>query len=186
MEAILISFFVVAIAEIGDKTQLLAIVLASRFKRPFAIIGGILSATIVNHLVAATGGFYLANLLEGFWFRLAVAISFLAMGVWALVPSRADVESSITNRGAYVATLLGMFVLEIGDKTQVATVALAARFHSVLLVATGTTLGMLAADIPAVFLADRATTLVPLRYVRAVAALIFLVLGVWGLVELHS
>ena len=139
---------------------------------------------MANHLVAATGGYYLADLLAGFWFRLVVALSFLAMGAWTLIPEREREEPLTSRSGAYLSTLLGIFVLEIGDKTQIATVALAARFHSVLLVATGTTLGMLAADIPAVLLAGRATSLVPIQYVRTIAALIFIVLGVWGLVDL--
>lgn len=184
MEAVLISFVVVAFAEFGDKTQLFAMVLATRFKRPLPIIAGIFAATVANHLVAAAGGYYLANLLGGFWFRLAIALSFIAMGAWALVPQNQTPEPSVSGASAFLAALIGDFVLEIGDKTQVATVALAARFHSVLLVAAGTTLGMLAADIPAVLLAGRATTLVPLRYVRIGAALIFLALGIGGLIDL--
>jgi putative Ca2+/H+ antiporter (TMEM165/GDT1 family) len=184
LQAVVISFLSVALAEFGDKTQLLAILLASRFRKPLPIIAGILAATIVNHLIAATGGYYLADLLEGFGFRLIVALSFVAMGLWTLVPDKQDQELNVGNFGAFLTTLIGIFVLEIGDKTQIATVALAAHFHSVVLVATGTTLGMLAADVPAVLLADRMTSLVPLRVMRAVAALIFIALGVWGLVDL--
>lgn len=174
-----------ALAEFGDKTQLLAIVLASRFKKPLPIIAGIATATVANHLLAAAGGYYLSSLFGGFWFRFAVAVSFLGMGIWTLVPDRPADEGTISDSGAYLATVVAIFVLEIGDKTQIATAALAARFHSILLVATGTTIGMLAADTPAVFLAERATTLVPLQVVRAITALIFLGLGVWALLELR-
>jgi putative Ca2+/H+ antiporter (TMEM165/GDT1 family) len=186
VESIVISFLVVALAEFGDKTQLLAIVLASRFKQPAPVIGGILAATVANHLLAAAGGFYLSNLLEGFWFRLAVALSFVAMGIWTLIPDKADLEPPVGRGSAFLVTLAGVFLLEIGDKTQIATVALAARFHSILLVATGTTLGMMAADVPAVLLAEVVSTRVPLRLVRIGTALIFLLLGGWGLLELRS
>jgi putative Ca2+/H+ antiporter (TMEM165/GDT1 family) len=183
LQAVIVSFLSVALAEFGDKTQLLAILLSARFKKPLPIIAGILGATIVNHLIAATGGYYLADFFGGFWFRLFVSLSFLAMGLWTLVPDKEE-ELKVGDFGAFLTTLIGIFVLEIGDKTQIATVALAARFHSVLLVATGTTLGMLAADVPAVLLAERVTNFAPMRVMRAVAALIFIGLGVWGLVEL--
>jgi Ca2+/H+ antiporter, TMEM165/GDT1 family len=186
VQAVLISFVSVALAEFGDKTQLLAILLAARFKKPLPIIVGILCATVVNHLIAATGGYYIANLLGGFWFRLAISLSFVAMGLWTLVPDKQDTAPNIGNFGAFLTTLIGIFVLEIGDKTQIATVMLAARFHSVLLVATGTTLGMLAADVPAVLLAEQVTAFAPLRVMRAVAALIFLGLGAWGLLEIFA
>ncbi len=182
METVLISTFLVAIAEIGDKTQLLAIVLAARFKKPVPICLGILAATVANHLLAAMGGYFIADLLSGFWFRIAVSAAFIAMALWTLVPDKMDDDARThDSTSAFLATLVSFFIVEIGDKTQIATVALAARFHSVALVATGTTLGMLIADIPAVFLAEKASEIVPLNYVRAGAAAIFLVLGLWGL-----
>jgi putative Ca2+/H+ antiporter (TMEM165/GDT1 family) len=184
VQAVLVSYITVALAEFGDKTQLLAIVLASRFKKPLPIIAGIFTATVLNHLLAATGGYYLADFFGGFWFRLIIALSFVAMGITSLIPDKSEFQPPIGNSGAYLTTLLGIFVLEVGDKMQIATIALAARFHSILLVAIGTTLGMLSADIPAVFLAERATTVVPLRVVRFVAALIFLALGAWGVIEM--
>lgn len=181
MEPILISTLLVAVAEIGDKTQLLAIVLTARFKRPAPIIFGILCATAANHLTAAAGGYFIADLLKGFWFQIGVSLAFVAMAVWTLVPDTMEEARERTAAGAFLTTLVSFFFVEIGDKTQVATVALAARFHSIALVATGTTLGMLLADIPAVLLAEKATEIVPLKYVRAGAAAIFLALGLWGL-----
>jgi Ca2+/H+ antiporter, TMEM165/GDT1 family len=184
VETLVLSTFVVALAEIGDKTQLLAIVLATRFRQPVPIILGILSATVANHLLAAAGGFYLSRVLGGTWFQLVIASSFIAMAVWTLVPDNAAGEVRGGSRsGAYAATLVAFFFVEVGDKTQIATIALAARFHDIFLVATGTTLGMLLADVPAVLLADRVIKIIPIAYVRTTAALLFFVLGAWGLFE---
>jgi len=182
MEPVLISALVVAVAEIGDKTQLLAIVLTARFRRPVPIILGIFSATTANHLLAATGGYFIADLLKGLWFQIGVALAFIAMAAWTLVPDKADdAISEGAQASAFLATLIAFFFVEIGDKTQIATIALAARFHSIALVATGTTLGMLLADVPAVLLAEKVTEIVPLKYVRLAAAAMFLGLGGWGL-----
>jgi len=184
MNALIISALVVALAEIGDKTQLLAILLATRFRAPLPIIGGILVATIANHLLAATAGYYLSGLLAGTWFKLVVAVSFLAMAAWTLVPDKADDASGSGGRwGAFLTTLVAFFLVEIGDKTQLATLALAARFHSIVIVAAGTTLGMMIADVPAVLLGEAATKVVPLRYVRWGAAAVFALLGLWALAE---
>jgi putative Ca2+/H+ antiporter (TMEM165/GDT1 family) len=184
MEPLLVSALVVAISEIGDKTQLLAILLATRFKSPWPIIAGILAATVANHLLAATAGYYLSGLLNGMWFRVFVGVSFIAMAAWALIPDKADELKHGTGRfGVFLTTLVAFFLVEIGDKTQVATVALAARFHSVFLVAAGTTLGMMAADVPAVFLGEAAVKIVPLKYVRIGTALVFAVLGLWALLQ---
>ena len=184
MEPLFISTLVVAIAEIGDKTQLLAVLLATRFKKPWAIIAGILAATIANHLAAATAGYFISGLLQGPWFRIFVGVSFIAMAAWTLVPDKADDGPRSDSRwGAFVTTLISFFLVEIGDKTQIATVALAARYHSVFRVALGTTIGMMAADIPAVFLGEAATKIVPVRYVRWGAAAIFALLGLWVLAE---
>ena len=185
MEPLLVSTLVVALAEIGDKTQLLAILLATRFGKPLPIIAGILCATIANHLLAATAGYFISGLLSGFWFRIAVAASFIAMAAWTLVPDKEEeLKTSSSNWGAFATTLAAFFLVEIGDKTQIATVALAARFHTVFLVAAGTTLGMMIADIPAVFLGEAATKIVPLKYVRIGTAAIFAGLGLWALAQL--
>ena len=185
MEPLLVSTLVVAISEIGDKTQLLAILLATRFKQPWPIIAGIFCATIANHLLAALAGYYLSALLSGTWFKLFVALGFLAMAGWALIPDKADDLKENTGRlGVFFTTLVSFFLVEIGDKTQIATLALAARFHTVVLVAAGTTLGMMIADIPAVFLGEAATKIVPLKYVRMGTAVIFAGLGLWALAQL--
>jgi putative Ca2+/H+ antiporter (TMEM165/GDT1 family) len=185
MEALLVSTAVVALAEIGDKTQLLAIVLATRFKKPIPIILGIFCATIANHLLAATGGYFLSNVLSGVWFQTAVALSFVAMGIWTLIPDTLDdAQEDHKLASAFLTTLVVFFLVEIGDKTQIATAALAARFHDVFLVAVGTTTGMMLADVPAVFLAERATAIIPLKYVRVGAALLFLALGLLQMMSL--
>ena len=180
METIWISALVVAIAEIGDKTQLLAIVLAARFRRPIPIIFGILAATLLNHGLAATLGYWLGKVLSGPVFQIAVGVGFLAMAVWALVPDKEDEEAlKRTAGGVFLTTLVAFFLVEIGDKTQIATTLLAARFHTIGLVTVGTTLGMMAANVPAVFLGEAATKIVPLKYVRLTAAIAFAGLGVW-------
>ncbi len=186
MEALLASTLVVAIAEIGDKTQLLAIILATRFKKPIPIILGILAATLVNHALAATVGYWVSDFLSGAWFKWALAISFLSMGAWALIPDKADDEDqkNTSRYGVFVTTAVSFFLVEMGDKTQLATVALGAKFHSIAWVAAGTTLGMMLANVPAVYLGEAATKIVPLKYVRMAAAAIFVVLGLWQVAEL--
>lgn len=185
MESLLVSTLVVAIAEIGDKTQLLAMILATRFKKPVPIILGILVATLANHALAATAGYWVADLLSGQWFKWAIAVSFIAMAAWALIPDKADDdEAGATSRyGVFLTTTIAFFLVEMGDKTQIATVALSARFHSIACVAAGTTLGMMIANIPAVYLGEAATKIVPLKYVRIGAAAIFLALGIWAAIE---
>ena len=184
MEALLTSTAVVALAEIGDKTQLLAIILATRFKRPWPVIGGILVATLANHFLAALLGEQVANLLDGHWFRYAVALSFIAMAAWTLVPDRADEGPQSDARfGAFLTTLVAFFLVEMGDKTQIATIALGARFHSVLPVMAGTTLGMMLANVPAVFLGEALIARVPLGVVRGLAALLLLAVGLWLLLQ---
>lgn len=186
METILTSAAVVAFAEIGDKTMLLAIVLATRLRRPLPIILGILVATLANHALAALVGDIAANLLEGKWFRYAVAAGFIAMAAWTLVPDKLDDddEPAVTPRfGAFITTLIAFFLVEMGDKTQVATIALGARFQNVALVTTGTTLGMLLVNVPAVLFGGKIVERVPLVVVRAIAAALFAVIGVWLLVE---
>jgi len=182
LEPLFTSTAVVAIGEIGDKTQLLAIVLAAKFKKPVPIILGILAATLLNHTIAATLGYYIADFLSGPPFRILVGMSFLAMAAWALKPDKMDDElKTFTRGGIFVATLITFFLVEIGDKTQIATTLLAARYHQIGLVTAGTTTGMLIADIPAVLLGEAATRIVPLKYVRWAAAAIFAVIGAWVL-----
>jgi len=181
VEALLTSTAVVALAEIGDKTQLLAIVLATRFKKPVPIILGILGATILNHFFAALVGSQVANLLDGYWFRVAVAASFVIMGLWTLIPDKFDDDElkSTGTRGAFLTTLIAFFFVEMGDKTQIATIALGARFHDVIPVTTGTTLGMMLANVPAVFLGSALIRVVPLNIVRMIAAGLFVAIGGW-------
>ena len=182
LEPLFTSTAVVAIGEIGDKTQLLAIVLAAKFKRPVPIILGILAATLLNHTLAATLGYFVADILSGQPFRIAVGAAFLAMAAWALKPDRIDDQLTTTTRGGvFIATLVTFFLVEIGDKTQIATTLLAARYHQIWLVTLGTTTGMLLADVPAVLLGEAATRIVPLKYVRWTAAAIFAVIGAWVL-----
>ena len=184
MQAMLTSTAVVALAEIGDKTQLLAIVLATRFKRPWPIIAGIFCATIANHFFAALVGAEAASFLKGQSFRYLIAASFIVMAIWTLIPDRLDrVEDRPPRFGAFLSTLIAFFLVEIGDKTQLATVALAARFHSIVAVMSGTTLGMMLADVPAVFLGNALIKRVPMRAVRIVAALLFLAIGLWLLAQ---
>jgi len=187
MDIILTSTLLVALAEIGDKTMLLAIILAARFRTPWQIIAGIFTATIVNHALAAWAGMALAGLLDSFWFRLAIAIGFIAMAVWTLVPDTIDEEEEKPARfGIFVTTVVAFFAAEMGDKTQIATVALGARYHAVELVAIGTTLGMMIANVPAVLFGDRITQIVPLKYMRIAAATIFAILSVIAIRDLMS
>lgn len=179
MEAFLVSTGVVAIAEIGDKTQLLALVLAARYRAPLPIILGILVATLANHGIAASAGILVADLLGPDILRNALGVSFLAMAVWVLVPDKVDEDETGTQArfGPFLTTLIAFFLLEIGDKTQIATIALAARFDALLLVTAGTTLGMMLANIPAVLIGKAAATKIPMKAAHAVAALIFALMG---------
>ncbi|MBX3430180.1 MAG: TMEM165/GDT1 family protein [Hyphomonadaceae bacterium] len=179
MEALFTSAGLVAIAEIGDKTQLLAIVLAARFRAPVPIILGILCATLLNHAAAATLGYFIAQWLTGQTFQLVVGAAFILMAGWALIPDKEDDRAASSNAGGvFLTTLIAFFFVEIGDKTQIATSLLAARFHDIALVTTGTTLGMMLANVPAVLLGETATRFVPLSYVRASAALLMAATGV--------
>jgi putative Ca2+/H+ antiporter (TMEM165/GDT1 family) len=174
---------VVAVAEIGDRTQLLAILLATRFRKPVPIIAGIFLATLANHGLAATVGYFAADLLKGRWFQYLIAASFFATAAWSLIPDKDDdLPKQTSGLGVFATTAVAFFIVEMGDKTQIATLSLAARFHNILLVATGTTLGMMAANIPAVLLGEAATRIVPLRLVRLGAAGLFLGLGLWTLI----
>ncbi|MEZ5956508.1 MAG: TMEM165/GDT1 family protein [Hyphomonadaceae bacterium] len=183
MEALWTSAGLVAIAEIGDKTQLLAIVLAARFRAPVPIILGILCATLLNHAAAAALGFIIAQWLSGQTFQLIVGAAFVLMAAWALIPDKDDDRAEKMNAGGvFLTTLAAFFLVEIGDKTQIATSLLAARFQDIALVTTGTTLGMMLANVPAVLLGEAATKIVPLTYVRASAAVLMAATGVWVIV----
>lgn len=179
MEAFLVSTGIVALAEIGDKTQLLALLLAAKFRKPVPIILGILVATLANHGLAGAIGTWLTSLASPDVLRWVLGISFLAMAGWILVPDKIDEdETKLARFGVFGTTVIAFFLAEMGDKTQVATVALAAQYHAVFAVVAGTTLGMLLANVPAVLLGDRVATRMPVRTVHAVAAALFAVLGV--------
>lgn len=185
MDAILASTAVVALAEIGDKTMLLAIVLATRFRQPVPIIFGILVATLASHGIAAFLGQAVAGLLEGAWFRFVVGAGFIAVAAWTLVPDKLDEEDAPrpARFGAFLTTAIAFFIVEIGDKTQVATIALGAQFQDVLLVTVGTTAGMMLANVPAVWFGQRIVDVVPLKSVRAIAAALFLAIGLWVIAQ---
>ena len=188
IEALLSSTVVVALAEIGDKTMLLAIVLAARLRAPWAILAGILVATLANHALAALVGSQVAGLLQADWLRIAVALGFIAMAAWTLVPDKLDDDENTVRStgGAFLTTLISFFLVEMGDKTQIATIALAAHYQSVLIVAAGTTLGMMLVNGPAVFLGEAIERRVSMKLTRALAALLFLVLGFWQLAEIFG
>ncbi|HEX7983433.1 MAG TPA: TMEM165/GDT1 family protein [Duganella sp.] len=179
MEALLVSTGIVALAEIGDKTQLLAFVLAAKFRRPLPIIAAIFVATVANHAFAAAIGTWITGLLGPDTLRWVLGASFLAMAVWTLVPDKLDDEDTkLARYGVFLTTLIAFFVAEMGDKTQVATVALAARYDALIAVVCGTTLGMMIANVPAVYLGDRIAGRFSLKLVHGIAAAVFAVLGV--------
>lgn len=185
MEAVLTSTAVVALAEIGDKTMLLAIVLAARFGKPLPIVLGILVATLANHGIAAFLGQTAASLLEGPWFRYAVGAGFVAMAIWTLVPDKLDEseEPKAPRFGPFLTTTVAFFIVEIGDKTQVATIALGAQFQDVVAVTIGTTLGMMLANVPAVYLGNAIVERISMKLVRGIAAALFLGIGIWVIAE---
>ncbi|MEI8302877.1 MAG: TMEM165/GDT1 family protein [Burkholderiales bacterium] len=179
MEALLVSTGIVALAEIGDKTQLLSFVLAAKFRRPLPICLGILVATLANHALAGAVGAWLTTVLGPTALRWGLGVSFIAMAAWMLVPDRFDEsEARFARLGVFGTTLIAFFVAEMGDKTQVATVALAARYHEFIAVVAGTTLGMMLANVPAVVLGDRIAHRLPVRLVHGIAAAVFALLGV--------
>ncbi len=181
MEAFLVSTGVVALAEIGDKTQLLALVLAAKFRKPIPIILGILVATVVNHAVAGAAGAWISALVGPTAMRWILGLSFIAMAAWTLVPDKYDDDEkkdAAPRFGVFVTTLIAFFLLEMGDKTQIATVALAAKYSSLVAVVAGTTLGMMLANVPAVLLGEVAAKKLPMQVVHRIAAAIFLALGV--------
>ena len=180
MEAFLVSTGIVALAEMGDKTQLLSLVLAARFRKPWPIVLGILVATVVNHGLAGAVGAWVTTVLGPQWLRWILGASFIAMAVWMLIPDKLDDDDSggaSPRLGIFGTTVVAFFLAEMGDKTQIATVMLAAQYQAWAAVVAGTTLGMMLANVPVVWLGDRLTRLVPLRVVHLVSALIFAVLG---------
>jgi putative Ca2+/H+ antiporter (TMEM165/GDT1 family) len=188
MEAFLVSLGVVALAEIGDKTQLLALVLAARFRRPVPIILGILVATLANHALAGAVGAWLAAAIGPMAMRWILGLSFIAMAVWTLIPDKLDDEKDAAEPrfGVFGTTVVAFFLLEMGDKTQIATIALAARYASLASVVAGTTAGMMLANVPAVLLGEVAARKLPMRLVHGIAGAIFLVLGVLVLLGVGS
>jgi putative Ca2+/H+ antiporter (TMEM165/GDT1 family) len=179
MEAFLVSTGIVALAEIGDKTQLLALVLAARFRKPLPIILGILVATLANHAMAGALGAWLAAQVGPTAMRWILGLSFIAMAAWMMVPDKYDEQEQAASRfGVFGTTLLAFFLVEMGDKTQIATVALAAKYPSLVGVVAGTTLGMMIANVPAVLLGEVAARKLPMRLVHGIAAAIFVLLGV--------
>jgi putative Ca2+/H+ antiporter (TMEM165/GDT1 family) len=185
MDAFLVSTGIVALAEIGDKTQLLAFLLAARFRRPLPIVFGIFAATIANHAFAAAVGALVSKLLGPDVMRWVLGLAFIGMAAWIMVPDDIDEEEAAPARfGVFLTTVIAFFLAEMGDKTQVATVALAARYPSAVAVVAGTTLGMMLANVPAVYFGDRIAGRVPLKLVHGIAALVFLVLGVATLLGL--
>lgn len=180
MESLLVSTGVVALAEIGDKTQLLAFILAARFKKPVPIIAGILLATIVNHGLAGALGAWITASIRPDILRCALGLSFIGMAIWTLIPDKIEEEETQIARrfGVFGATLITFFLAEMGDKTQIATVAMAAHYSLPLMVVIGTTLGMLIADVPAVFAGEKLANKIPMKLVHSIAAAIFAGLGV--------
>ena len=180
METLLVSAGVVALAELGDKTQLLAFILAARFKKPVPIILGILCATIVNHGLAGALGAWITSALSPGILRWVLGLSFIGMAVWTMIPDTIEEEETRAAHrfGVFGATLITFFLAEMGDKTQIATVAMAAHFGAPVLVVIGTTLGMLIADVPAVFVGDKLASKIPMKLVHAIAAGIFALMGV--------
>lgn len=188
MESLFISTGVVALAEIGDKTQLLAFILAARFKRPVPIILGILCATLINHGLAGALGAWITSVVDPGAMRWALGLSFIAMAIWTLIPDKIEEEETQVAKhlGVFGATLVTFFLAEMGDKTQLATVALAAHYAAPLMVVIGTTLGMLIADVPAVFIGNKFSAKIPMKLVHSIAAGIFALMGVLTLLKVEK
>ena len=180
MESLFVSTGIVALAEIGDKTQLLAFILAARFRKPVPIIAGILAATLINHGLAGALGAWITSTLSPGVLRWILGASFLGMAVWTLIPDKIEEEETqVAQRlGVFGATFVTFFLAEMGDKTQIATIAMAAHYASPLLVVAGTTLGMLIADVPAVFVGEHLSQKIPMKLVHGVAAALFALLGI--------
>lgn len=180
MESLFVSTGVVALAEIGDKTQLLAFILAARFKKPLPIILGILAATVINHGLAGALGAWITSSISPEVLRWVLGASFIGMAIWTMIPNKIEEEETqVAQRfGIFGATFITFFLAEMGDKTQIATVAMAAHYSAPLMVVIGTTLGMLIADIPAVFAGDKLANKIPMKLVHSIAAAVFAALGI--------
>jgi putative Ca2+/H+ antiporter (TMEM165/GDT1 family) len=187
-QPLLVSTGVVTLAEMGDKTQLLAFILAARFKKPLPIVAGILAATLVNHGLAGALGAWITSVLSPEVMRWALGLSFLGMAAWTLIPDKIEEEETkiAGQMGVFGATLVTFFLAEMGDKTQIATIALAAHYSAPLMVVAGTTLGMLIADVPAVFVGNRFAEKIPMKVVHSVAAGIFAVMGLLTLFQVDK
>ena len=184
LDAFFHSTLLVAVSEIGDKTQILALILAARYRKWLPIVAGILVATLANHALAAFGGTLLMHTVLKTWMPLILAVSFVGLGLWLLVPDKVDDDDTPKkDYGAFVTTLVAFFLAEMGDKTQFATIALAAEYNSIFAVVAGSTLGMMIANVPAVLFGDKIMTLVPLKWVRLVASALFVGFGLWGLYQ---
>jgi len=187
MHAFLVSTVIVALSEMGDKTQLLALLLATQFRRPVPIVAGIFVATVINHLGAGALGSWLTQLIGGNGLRWLLGLSFLGMAAWMLVPDKLDdAMPSVSRYGVFATSAITFFLAEMGDKTQIATVALAARFNDLFSVVAGTTLGMMIADVPAVWFGDWIMRRVPIRTVHVIAALVFATLGILTLFNIGN
>jgi len=188
MEALLISTGVVALAEIGDKTQLLAFILAARFKKPLPIVAGILCATLINHGLAGAIGAWITTVISPEVLGWGLGLTFIGMAAWTMIPDKIEEEETrVAGRfGVFGATLITFFLAEMGDKTQLATVALAAHYSAPLTVIAGTTLGMMIADVPAVIVGNQFAARIPMKLVHAVAAAIFAVMGVLTLLKVEQ
>lgn len=184
LEAFFTSTLLVAIAEIGDKTQLLSFVLAAKLRRPYPIIAGIFVATLLNHLLAASAGVWLASLISPQTLVWIVGLLFIAFGLWTLKPDTLDSDPRIFDAGVFVTTLIAFFLAEMGDKTQLATVALAARYDALVLVVMGTTIGMMLANVPAVWIGESLSHRINMKWVRWFAAASFVSMGIWTLIRL--
>jgi Ca2+/H+ antiporter, TMEM165/GDT1 family len=188
LDALFISTGVVALAEIGDKTQLLAFILAARFKKPIPIVLGILAATIINHGLAGALGAWITSMISPEVLRWILGISFIGMAIWTLIPDKIEEEETqiAKHLGVFGATFITFFLAEMGDKTQLATIALAAHYAAPLAVVTGTTLGMLIADVPAVFVGNKFASKIPMKLVHSIAASIFAVMGILTLLKIDT
>lgn len=188
IESLLVSTGVIALAEIGDKTQLLAFLLAARFKKPIPIILGILIATIFNHGLAGMLGSWATLAISPEMLRWILGVSFIGMAIWTLIPDKIEEEETqIANKlGVFGATLITFFLAEMGDKTQIATVVMAAHYQSAILVVIGTTLGMLIADVPAVFIGNTFANKIPMKLIHGIAAAVFVIMGIATLLKIDT
>ena len=183
LDAFLHSTLLVAVSEIGDKTQILSLILAARYRKSIPIVFGILVATLANHALAAFGGTLLMHTALKAWMPLILALSFIGLGLWILVPDKVNEDEGAVKKdyGAFITTTIMFFLAEMGDKTQFATIALAAEYNNILMVVAGSTLGMMIANVPAVIFGDKIMKYVPLKWVRIVASLLFVGFGAWAL-----